>query len=186
MDPKTVRGSARYTQPGEDGAIGRDLLQMDGSLLGESESVVIGQNIRTRALYRAYINRAVRISEPLLAIRPRLAAQDETLSLQQLGALSQRLVTQNADFRNSFRHGEQQLRSYRLIQTAIRNFEDAVRYWRLANHFRKTHRGSQLERDTDDEILKAKLQTALNAIDELQLLLKTREKLDQAFNAEQP
>jgi hypothetical protein len=62
--------------------------------------------------------------------------------------------------------------------------EDAIHYWRLSNHYRRFFRGSSKEHAEDDEILKIKLQTALNTIDELKAIMDTREALGKTLTDE--
>lgn len=180
MADRTVKATASYVDRAELEAVRRDLEKIDAyateGIYG-SASVIVGRDIRARDIYRAYIEKAAQLSSNLITIRPKLEAQDETLSLQQLGALAQRLSAQNSQFRDSFKHGESKFQTYRLIETAVINFEDAINYWRLSNRFRKTYKGSARERIEDDEILKIKLQTAMNAIDELKVIMQTRDKL---------
>jgi hypothetical protein len=187
MAEQTVHATARYADQSELDEVRRDLEKIDGyaseGIYG-SASVIVGRDIRARDVYRAYLDKAARISSDLLAVRPKLASQNETLTLQQLGALAQRLTVENAQFRDDFQHGENRFQTYRLIETAITSFEDAIHYWRLSNHFRKTYRGSARERAEDDEVLKFKLQKAMNAIDELKSILETREKLKQDLEEE--
>jgi hypothetical protein len=97
--------------------------------------------------------------------------------LQQLGAFTQSLSAENLHFKGSFTHGEEKFQTYQLIQTAIHNLEDASNYWRIANRYRSLYRGSLREHMEDDQILKLKIQTALNAIDELKNIVHTRESL---------
>jgi hypothetical protein len=182
MAQQTMHAAARYADQSELDEVRRDLEKIDGyaseGIYG-SASVIVGRDIRARDIYRAYLDKAARISGDLVAVRPKLATQDETLTLQQLAALAQRLSVENSQFRDGFQHGENRFQTYRLIETAISSFEDAVNYWRLSNHFRKTYRGSARERAEDDEVLIIKVQTAMNAIDELKSILETREKLKQ-------
>lgn len=187
MADKTVKAAASYADRAELEAVRRDLEKIDAYAsegIYDNASVIVGRDIRARDIYRAYIEKAADISGSLISIRPRLEMQDETLTLQQLGALSQRLSAQNSRFRDGFKHGENKFHTYRLIETAVTNFEDAINYWRLSNHYRKTYRGAARERIEDDEILKIKLQMAMNAIDELKVILQAREKLNRDLEEE--
>ncbi len=140
-------------------------------------SALVGQDIKARDIYTEYLAKASGISENLLRIRKQIELNDRTLTLQQLGALTQRLSAENMRFRDSFTHGQEKFQTYLLIQKAIENLEDAIRYWRISNHYRYIYRGSLMEQAEDDEILKIKIQTALNAIDELKGIMATREAL---------
>ena len=161
-------------------AVRADLNQIDVRVsAGEfhDAAVLVGQDIKARDINGNYLKKASGISETLLKVRTRVAQHDNTLSLQQLGALSQRLTAENRGFRDSFQHGQESFQTYQLIQKAVVNLEDAISYWRLSNHYRFLYRGSVLEQAEDDEILKVKIQTAMNAIDELKGIVETRQAL---------
>ena len=184
---KTVQAGARYSnQPAVD-ELRRDLAKIDEfSADGgyEDAAVIVGQDIRARTIYRHYIKKASGISEDLFTIRKRLSLQGDSITLQQLGAMSQRLSQENLQFRDSFRHGEEQFHTYHLIQTAITNLEDAIEYWRIGNRYRRVYRGALRDRIEDDEILKVKLQAAVNAIEELNTIRETREALAKELDEE--
>jgi len=180
MAEKTVQAGARYADKAELDAVKADLGKIDGYAASgayENASVIAGQDIKARGIYKAYLERASKISTELLWVRKRLDLQDRTLSLQQLGALSQRLSLDNTRFKGTFTHGEEKFQSYQLIEKAVSNLDDAISYWRLSNRFRRMYRGGALEKREDDELLQTKLQTALNAIDELKVIIDTREAL---------
>lgn len=185
MAEKTVQAGAQYTDKAELDAVRNDLDQIDRSAVGGNyadASVIIGQDIKARDIYRLYLVKASEISEELLGVRTRLQGQADTITLQQLGALTQRLTLDNSKFKGTFQHGEDRFQTYQLIQKAVANLEDAINYWRSANHYRRFFRGSSKERADDDEILKIKLQTALNTIDELKAIMDTREALGKAID----
>jgi hypothetical protein len=187
MAEKTVQAGAHYTDKAELDAVRNDLDQIDRLSAGgdySNASVIIGQDIKARDIYRLYLAQAAEISEELLSVRVRLQEQADTVTLQQLGALTQRLTLDNSKFKGTFRHGEQHFQTYQLIQKAVTNLEDAIHYWRLSNHYRRFFRGSSKEHAEDDEILKIKLQTALNTIDELKAIMDTREALGKTLTDE--
>jgi hypothetical protein len=180
MADKTVRGTATFAGNPDLDMVRHDLAKIDGfaaeGIFG-SASVIIGRDIKARDIYQAYINRAAGISANLLSVRTRLQNNRDTISLQQLGALTQRLSAENLRFKNSFRHGEEKFQTYQLIEKAVSNLEDAIEYWRVSNKYRPLYRGSVRERAEDDEILQIKLQTAMNAIEELKAIMETRDAL---------
>lgn len=187
MAETTVRAGAQYTDKAELQEIKSDLSKIDGYVAGGNygeASVIVGQAIKARSIYKAYLEKATYISNELLVVRNRVDLQDRTLTLQQLGALSQKLSLDNAHFKDSFTHGEDQFQTYRLIQTAVSNLEDAISYWRISNRFRHIYRGSAKEKHEDEELLQTKLQTALNAIDELKVIIDTREALTKDLEEE--
>lgn len=177
---KTVRAGASFTDKAELEQLKTDLGKIDGlsteGLFGEA-SVIVGRDIRARDIYGRYIKRAASISEELLTIRKKLNAQGDTINLQQLGAICQRISLSNTRFKDTFQHEESQFQSYQLIQKAIGNLEAAISYWRISNQYRKVYRGGVRERMDDDEVLKVKLMTAMNAIEELKTIMQTREAL---------
>ena len=130
-------------------------------------------SLRARDVYRRYLIKAEKISHDL---QP--PTQAKQLSVQQLGALSQHISAQNTRLKGSFSHGEDQFRSYQLIQTAVGNLEDAIYYWRTANKYRELYRETAIEKIEDDDVLKLKIRTALNAIDELEEIFNIREALN--------
>jgi hypothetical protein len=174
---QSVRAKASFTEGNSTDELRRDLAQIDQKaaegMYGEA-SVLVGRNIKARDIYKNYLERAEGISGQLLSVRPRLT---ETFTLQQLGAFTQSLSAENLRFKGTFTHGEEKFQTYQLIQTAIHNLEDASNYWRIANRYRSLYRGSLREHMEDDQILKLKIQTALNAIDELKSIVHTRESL---------
>jgi hypothetical protein len=182
---QSMQANARFTQGDNLAEVRQDLAKIDEKAaqgLYAEASRLVGRNISTRDIYRSYLEQADSISRQLLAIQPRLS---QTLSLQQLGALTQSLSAENQRFRNAFTHGEEQFYTYQLIQTAIQNLEDACSYWRIANRYRALYRGSGQEHASDDQILRIKLQTALNAIDQLKVITHTRESLAKDLSPEQ-
>ncbi len=182
-----VKAGASYSEKKELEAVYRDLEKVDAYASQENylnASVIVGRDIKARSLYRNYLKRAAGISENLLTVRQKMDFSGQTLTLQQLGALTQGVSAENLRFRDGFLHGEEHFYTYRLIQKAITNLEDAIYYWRTANHYRTTQRGTQKERLEDDEILRFKLQTAMNAIDELSAIIKTRDALNKDLTEE--
>lgn len=158
-----------------------DLAKIDVRIQGQAEAnapMPTGGVIKPRDVYHAYLARAEKISGQLLSVKERLERHGNTMSLQQLGALSQELTASNRRFEDTFKYGEEQFQSYRLIQKAIHSLEDAIRYWRLCNEYRAMYRGSALEKANDDEVLQIKLQTAITAIDELKAIREMRQALE--------
>jgi hypothetical protein len=177
---QTVHAKARFTDSPELSEVRRDLAKIDQDAANgiyDDASAIVGKDIKARDIYRRYIQRASSISEQLLSLRPRLTQNNQTMSLQQLGAFAQNLSAENQRFAGTFTHGEENFQTYQLIQTAITNLEDAINYWRISNRYRNLYRGSQKEQDQDQQILRLKIQTALNAIDQLKTIIQTREAL---------
>lgn len=185
---KTVHSSAQYTsEKAELSAIKRDLDQIDLAGAGgryRDAGVLIGKDIKARDIYRAYLKGAAKISQDLLLIRNKLDAQHQTFSLQELGAMAQEITFDNLSFRDSFQHGETNFQTYQLIEKAIFNLEDAMHYWKIANHYRRFYRGSRQNRAEDQETLQVRLQTAINSIEALQQIIETREALEKDLNEE--
>ncbi|WP_373532132.1 hypothetical protein [Vampirovibrio sp.] len=184
---KTVQAEARYQNPTDLEILKNDLNKLDNlasdGLWGEA-SVIVGQDIRARDIYTRYVEKAAKISGELLKVGKRLSEEDATVSLQQLGAICQKVSLTNTRFKNTFQHGEEQFQTYQLIQKAIGNLESAISYWRVSNRYRKIYRGGARERLEDDEILKTKLLTATNAIDELKTIMTTQEALSRNLEEE--
>lgn len=178
-----VHADARPVSPAEPfdlESIRADLSKIDAHIsTGEfsEASTLVGKDIKARDIYYQYLQKASGISESLLRIRKKIEFNDRTLTLQQLGALTQRLSAENMHFRDSFTHGQEKFQTYQLIEKAIHNLEDAINYWRVSNQYRFLYRGSVMEQAEDDEILKIKIQTAMNAIAELETIMQTREAL---------
>jgi hypothetical protein len=177
---KTVKVKASYsTSPGLDD-IRKDLAQLD-AYASEGNygaaGVLFGKDIKARDVYKVYLSRASKMSDELLDVRLTMLSRANTLSLQELGALAQRLSLNNNSFKRGFTHGEQQFQTYKLIEKAVTNLEDAITYWRISNRYRHWYRGSVTDHAADDEILKVKLETAMNAIDELKAIVEAREAL---------
>jgi len=177
---KTVRATASYSGAAELDAVKRDLAQLDAyasaGKYGDA-GVLIGQDIKARDVYRLYLGRASQMSDELMSVRKTMLQQANTITLQQLGALAQRLTLNNLYFKRGFNHGEQQFQTYKLIEKAVGNLEDAINYWRISNRYRHIYRGGAMDRVADDEILKTKMETAMNAIDELKAIVEAREAL---------
>lgn len=177
---KTVKVRANYSDLVGLESVKKDLAKLDGYAASgnyNEAGVLIGQDIKARDVYRAYLSRADQMSTELLSVRQRFDLQAGTISLQQLGALAQRLTLNNHQFKGTFKHGEDHFQTYHLIEKAVSNLEDAIAYWRIANHYNRFYRGGAQDKLVDDEILKTKLQTAMNAIDELKAIVNTREAL---------
>lgn len=136
---------------------------------GSTRSPVVGQPFKLRPyeIYRNYLKAIEPLSIELVAIQNRINAQQNIVSLQQLGALVQRVSIENQALKKTFQYGETEFDSYKTLQTAIHNLEDAIQYWRLANHHRRFSRSNTRYRSDDDEVLQLKLKTALNSIDNL-------------------
>ena len=159
----------------------------------EDESLKSG-NLETH-IYKNYLAKAETLSKSLIDIKNRLQqdASDDNpanasnmadgvgsgrLSLQQLGALTQSLSAENERFEDSFQYGENKFSSYQAIETAVKNLEDAVYYWREANRFRALYRKTAIEHVQDDEVLQVKILKAMTAIDQLDNIMKIRGALD--------
>lgn len=127
-------------------------------------------SLESRQIYRDYLIKSQKIRDDLLMVKSRMDSTNWTLSLQQLGALSQGVSAQNTRFSRMFNHGEEGFRSYQLIQKAIHSLEEAIGYWRLSQQYKKTFRATAREQAADDQVLKIKLQTALTAIEDLKAL----------------
>jgi glutamate mutase epsilon subunit len=180
MAEQTVKTGAHFTEQPNMAEIRQDLNKIDSySADGGyvNASVIVGRSIKARDIYRSYLERAAVLSGGLLKVRQHLDLNDRSMTLQELGAMTQRLSAENLHFRGSFHHGEERFQTYRLIEKAITNLEDALNYWRAANKYRPLYRGSAREVREDDEVLRIKLQTAVNAIDELKIIEDTREAL---------
>lgn len=187
MAEKTVQAGARYTNQTDLESLRSDLDNLDTlasqGLFGEA-AVIVGADIRARDIYGRYIERAAKISDELLNVKKRLDDQGDTVSLQQLGAICQKVSLTNTRFKGSFQYGEDKFQTYQLIQKAIANLESAISYWRISNRYRKIYRGGARERMEDDEILKTKLLTAINAIEELETIMNTRAALSKNLEEE--
>lgn len=139
--------------------------------------------------YFAYIDKVNQMSDGLLSLKDRFDQRMTTmsdgestppqliLSLQELGALTQRLSVDNRRFKMQFERGEDQYQSYQLIEQAVTSLEDAVKYWRLSNRYRSLYRAEAQEKQEDDAFLTLKLETALTAIDALKTIQVMRERL---------
>lgn len=177
---KTFQAGASYTDKAELEILKQDLNKIDGlssqGLYAEA-SVIVGQDIRARDIYGRYIKKAAGISEELLNVKKKLNAQGDTVTLQELGAICQKVSMTNTRFKDTFQHGEEQFQTYQLIQKAIHNLEASISYWRISNKYRKVYRGGARERMEDDEVLKVHMITAMNAIEELQTIMETRDAL---------
>lgn len=180
MAEKTVTAKARISSDAELAQLKQDLDKLDTlvsqGLVGEA-SVLVGQEIRARDIYRRYLDKAASMSQELLRVNEKINTAGQDISLQQLGAICQKVSLANLRFKSAFQHGEDQFQSYQLIQTALSNLEAATEYWRVSNRYRKVYRGGAKEQMEDDEILRVRLLKAVNAIDELKTLMETRAAL---------
>ena len=177
---KTVKVEANYSPSAGLESVKQDLAQLDGYASEgkyDEAGVLIGKDIKARDIYRGYLSRASEMSTELLSVREKMSLQLDTLSLQELGALSQRLTLNNLRFKEGFSHGEQKFQTYKLIEKAVSNLEDAIYYWRTSNRFRHLYRPAVTDKKIDDEVLKTKLETAMNAIEELKAIVEAREAL---------
>ena len=80
MAEKTVQAGARYADKAELDAVKADLGKIDGYAASgayENASVIAGQDIKARGIYKAYLERASKISTELLWVRKRLDLQDK-------------------------------------------------------------------------------------------------------------
>lgn len=166
----------------QEAATQRDLWQVKRLLEKEQtapseEAVLVGGYIKPRDFYPAYLAQVSELTQDLLHVREILETHHQSLTLQQLGALTQRLSLSRNSLQTKFIHGEEAFNTYQLIDKAVTNLEEAIEYWRMANRARPWVRGGLSERKEDDEILQLKLQTAVNSIDELKELVKTRKSL---------
>ncbi|MGE0200611.1 MAG: hypothetical protein AB7P76_06550 [Candidatus Melainabacteria bacterium] len=128
--------------------------------------------------YQQYVQHAAQLSVDLLNIRNRMDRSDWTLTLQQLGALSQQVALERNALKAGFQHGEEAYYSFRLMDEAISGLEEAIGYWQITNRFRRVHRATVIEKAEDDEVLMRKLQTAFSRIDALEKVQKTRSGLN--------
>jgi hypothetical protein len=175
-----LHSGAFYPDKAELESVKADLARIDHDSADgqyENASSILGKDIKARDVYRLYLKKADEISEDLLHIRSRLSAEPRTISLQQLGAMVQRLSAENLRFAAGFQHGEQHFQTYQLIEKAVSNLQDAIAYWRVATQYRPLYRGSAREKADDDDVLELKIQTAVNAIDSLNTIVETRTKL---------
>jgi hypothetical protein len=177
---KTMTAKARISSDAELAQLKQDLDKLDTlvsqGLVGEA-SVLVGQEIRARDIYRRYLDKAASMSQELLRVNEKINTAGQDISLQQLGAICQKVSLANLRFKSTFQHGEDQFQSYQLIQEALSNLEAATEYWRVSNRYRKVYRGGAKEQMEDDEILRVRLLKAVNAIDELKTLMDTRAAL---------
>ena len=148
------------------------------------EGVLVGGNIKVRDEYRTYLMQAAEISADLLHVRDIMESQGRRLSLQQLGALTQRLSVAKAHFQALLMPGEEMFETYRLIDKAVTSLEEAIEYWRIANHYRPWERGNLSQLGEDEDILQLKLQAAVNAIESLSEAVKMRQTLSQDLDAD--
>jgi hypothetical protein len=165
--------------------IRRDLAKLDEYAANkeyDDAGALLGQDIKARDIYKGYLARASQMSDELLGIRQKLTEHGDELSLQELGALAQRASLNNLQFKSSFIYGENEFHTYILIETAVHNLEEAISYWRTANRYRRPYRGGVPHKVVDDEILKTHLQSAINAIDELKVIIDAREVLNRDLN----
>ncbi len=179
----TLYGGGTAGEPGEGTPENGLNSGMNGGL-GELD--LPAADLTTRAIYRDYLRRASGISRTLLSIQRRMDAANWTLSLQQLGALSQGVVSQNERFRDTFDHGEESFYSYQLIQQAVTELDSAMDYWRKTNRYQSTYRGTTIEKADDDEVLKLKLEKVFSIIEELKALEVARRALDKLDTAAYP
>lgn len=182
---KTVKGQANYSDAAGLESVRKDLAQLDGfAATGQygDAGVLIGKDIKARDVYRIYLSKASQMSGELMSVREKMTALTDTISLQELGALAQRLTLNNQRFKAGFTHGEQEFQTYKLIEKAVTNLEDAIKYWRISNQYRHLYRGSTQDKAADDEILRTKLETALNAVDELKAIVEARDALTRDLN----
>jgi hypothetical protein len=159
----------------------KHLLQNEQTAPSEG-AVLVGGYIKPRDFYPAYLAQVSEITQDLLHVREILQSHQQSLTLQQLGALTQRLSVSRNSLQKKLIHGEEAFNTYQLIDKAVSNLEEAIEYWRVANRTRPWIRGGIPERQEDDEILKLKLQTAVNTIDELKELVKTRKNLSDGLD----
>lgn len=135
-----------------------------------------GETIKSQQLYQAYRKQIAGITKSLVDMKDKLDNRntDPSFNLQQLGAMSHGLATRNKQVRHGFKHGEEDLQSYQLIDQAVRALDEAVTYWRSVYHYRQQYRGNAWEQTDDDDVVRIKLETALTAIDSLKQLQDTQ------------
>jgi hypothetical protein len=142
----------------------------------------IKNDVKARDVYRQYLAKASHISAELLNLRDQLDKSslkiNNEFTLQRLAALSQQISLDHQAFQSGFEHCEDSFYSYRLIDKAVKNLADAVRYWRLSQRYQTMYRGSANEQASDDEVLILKLTAARQAIDELKTVMDVRQALD--------
>ena len=100
------------------------------------------------------------------------------MRLQQLAALNRQVQAEQRRFRDGFSNGEEDFQTYKLIQKAATSLDDAVTYWRISRKHRPHFRGLVFNKEEDDKVLKDRLQTALNAIEELKGINASVSELD--------
>jgi cob(I)alamin adenosyltransferase len=160
----------------------RQLLNTERGPVWQNETVIVGDELKAASRYQQYLSKAASISQELLNVREELLTQGGTLSLQQLGALSQDLTMQYETFKKQLNPQEKQFQSAQLIETAITSLDEAIDYWRTSNRYRRWERGAATNRTEDDEILQLKLQTANTAISNLSGIVKTRQLFSRSFD----
>lgn len=176
----TVTAKASISTSAELAQLKQDLDKLDTlATQGQSDQTALmaGQEIRARDIYRRYLDKAATLSQEMLRVNEKINTAGQDISLQQLGAVCQKVSMANLRFKGTFQHGEAQFQSYQLIQEAIGNLEAAIAYWRVSNRYRKIYRGGAKERMEDDEILRVRLLKATSAIDQLKGIVETRQAL---------
>lgn len=144
-------------------------------------------DLRTRHEYYTYLKSTRALTEGLLGLQARLVSVPEepsSVTLQQLAARTQSLVVENRRLHQSFTRGEEKFFSYQLMDKAIGSLADAVEYWQAADLSRGAYRGTVLDQQNDDEMVRTKLKAALQAIQELESIQKTITELDKQLKDE--
>jgi hypothetical protein len=147
-----------------------DLSLLDGLLNiepnpGQQQAILRNIPLRSQDTYRTYSKRLFALITTMNKINGVLTESAlSKITLQQVAALNHQLKLQHKQFRESFRHQEQQLYTYQLVLRAVLNLNDAVSYWQLSDRYKADTRGSSFEQLEDDEYLQVKLKGVLQSI----------------------
>lgn len=135
-----------------------------------------------QAAYLRFLIVAQRVLDRLYLLNKRIGATDANITLQQLAAMTHEIRLEADRYNQRREPNTDSLYSAQLIQRAVENLQDAVYYWQATDKVRAPYRSTLREKMLDDEVLRVKVKTAVQAVEELKTLQDLAQSVDRHLN----